>query len=68
MSKSLLKIHRKFSHFSLFVASKYNIPPAATKDIYTIYDISNLEQFISDLESGVLVDYKKLAIYGMILH
>lgn len=64
ISKNTLKLYRKFSHFALFVISKYVIPPTATKDVYFIYDISNLEQFKGDLESGELVNYKKMAIYG----
>ena len=48
--------------------SKYVIPPTATKDVYFIYDISNLEQFKGDLESGELVNYKKMAIYGNIMN
>ena len=67
ISKVMIRTLRKNSHFTLHVITKYNLPEEATKDIYYIYDISKLDQFANDLESGELVNYKKLAINGIIL-
>ena len=66
ISKVILKAIQKNSHFSLHIITKYSLPEKATKDVYNVYDGSKLDQFTNDLESGELVHFKKIAIYGMI--